>query len=193
MEAGVAEPGGWAPRRGRTRNRRFLLVAHRRIIALNVPAWAITSLRIVSVDGIALATLRLPPPLSAGGAGIAPLRMARDGRIGPDPAPDREGRGRDQRWLGHRQGRPLAAGAGDPGRGRAASGPDGRAAHHRRQGVGGGRVRPARAHVRTASAPGAGLLRHPADGAADVAGDGRFAVDPLLPGLWPDLPHPELL
>ena len=42
-----------------------------------------------------------------------------------------------------------------------------------------------------ASAPGAGLLRHAADGAADVAGDGRFAVDPLLPGLRPDLPHPE--
>ena len=47
------------------------------------------------------------------------------------------------------------------------------ASHDRRAGVAGGRIRPARADVRPAAAPRAGLLRPPADRAADVARDRR--------------------
>ena len=95
MGAGIAESGGWAPRGRRPALGRVLLVAHAPIIAPNLPAGANTSLRIVRVDGFTLATLRLPSPLPAGGPGFAPLRLARDGRDGPDPAPDRQGGRRD--------------------------------------------------------------------------------------------------
>ena len=44
---------------------------------------------------------------------------------------------------------------------------------------------------RAPAAARARLLRRPADRPADVAGDGRPAVDPLLPRLRPDLHHPE--
>ena len=61
----------------------------------------------------------------------------------------------------------------------------------RRQGLGRGRVRPPRAHLRAPAALELGFFDSPADRAADVAGDGRPAVDPLLPRLRADLPDPE--
>ncbi len=191
MSARRAEPGRRPVRGRRLVAGGWIDGAHAPSIAPELPAEAITSLRIVRADVITLATLRLPPPLQASGAGVAPVRLARDGRDGADPAPHRKSGRRD---LGRqpRQERPVAARARDPRRGRPAPGPDGRSADHRGQGVGSGRVRPARADVRAATAPGARLLRHAADRPAHVPRDGRSAVDPVLPGLRPDLPHPEL-
>ena len=89
------------------------------------------------------------------------------------------------------QARPAAAGAGDPRRRDPAPRADRGPAPGRRQGLAGGRIRPAPDLLRPPAAARARLLRRPADRPADVAGDGRPAVDPLLPRLRADLHHPE--
>ena len=129
-----------------------------------------------------------PAPLPPPALGLARLRLAGDGDDGPDPLADRA---RGQRDRGRRQARPAAAGAGDRRRRDPAPRPDRRPPPGRRQGLARGRIRPAPALLRPPAAARARLLRRPADRAADVAGDRRPAVDPLLPRLRADLHHPE--
>ncbi len=113
---------------------------------------------------------------------------AGDGDDGADPLADRT---RDQRDRERREARPAAARAGDRRRRHPPPGPDAGAAGGRRQGLAGGRVRPAAALLRPPATARAGLLRRAADRPADVAGHRRPAVDPLLPRLRADLHHPE--
>ncbi len=147
-----------------------------------------TSLCIVSSNADLPSFAGLPAPLPPPALGVACLRLGGDGDDGADPVADRACRQRDP---GRRQARPAAAGAGDRRRRDPAPGADRGAAGRRRQGLAGGRIRPAPALLRAPAAARAGLLRLPADRAADVAGDGRPAVDPLLPRLRADLHHPE--
>ena len=66
-----------------------------------------------------------------------------------------------------------------------------RPAADRGQGLARGRVRPAPGLLRAPAEARARLLRQPADRPADVAGDRRPAVDPVLPRLRADLGQPE--
>ena len=75
------------------------------------------------------------------------------------------------------------AGAGDPRGGARALGGHVLAADGRRAGVAGRRIRPARADLRPSAAPGARLLRPPADRPADVARHRGPAGRALLPRL----------
>ena len=93
--------------------------------------------------------------------------------------------------AGPRARRAADARAGDPGRRAGPLGADRLAADDRRARVAGGRVRPAQADVRPAPAPGARLLRPPADRPADVARDRRPAGGALLPRLRPRV-HPAV-
>ena len=120
--------------------------------------------------------------------GVVGVRLAGDGDDGPDPVADRAGRERDR---GRQPARPPAPRAGDRRRRNSAPRPDRGPAGGRRQGLARGRVRPAAELLRPPAAARARLLRLPADRPADVAGDGRPAVDPLLPRLRADLHHPE--
>ena len=97
----------------------------------------------------------------------------------------------DQRDRRRRRVGAAAAGAGDRRRRAAAARADRLAPDRRRQGLARGRVRPPRAHLHPPAVARARLLRLPADRPADVAGDGRPAVDPVLPRLRADLHLPE--
>ena len=133
-------------------------------------------------------TARLPSPLPPGERPLDRARVAGDGGDRADPV---AGRQRDRRGPGGRPARRAAARPCDRRGGDPAPRIDLLAADRRRQGLARGRVRPALARLRAPAVARARLLRLPADRPADVARDGRPAVDPLLPRLRADLHHPE--
>ncbi len=131
--------------------------------------------------------------------GLASLAMVMTVAL---PGPHRARRRSDRSWCPCRRSPPdgaararsphaADAGARDPRRGAAALGGDVLAADGRRAALAGRRIRLARAGLRPSAAPGARLLRPPADRPVDVARHGGPAGRALLPRLRPRV-HPAV-
>src|SRR5579884_1369820 len=130
---------------------------------------------------------RLSAPVPAGRRVVVPARRRGDGRDRAHPLPHRPG---DRRHSPPRSLGAFVVGGGGRRGGRAAPRAQRVPAPGGRAGLAGRRAGPARPPLRPAFAPGALLLRPPADGPAHVTRHRRPPVGALLPRLRADLHRP---